>query len=190
MKKDNDTPNEEAEEADGDNRPAQAEAQAVETDPAMDELDELAAQLEAARAEAAANLDGWQRAQAEFANYRKRQEQQRAQLYDEAVARVVKRYLEVLDDLERALNTRPAEGEGAEWSAGVELVARKLLTILENEGVRSMDPLGQPFDPNLHEAIAQEPSDGHESGTILEVLQKGYLLGERVLRPAVVRVAE
>ncbi len=158
-------------------------------DPGMDAPDDLEAQLEAARAEAVANLDGWQRAQAEFANYKKRQEQQRAQLTEEAVARAAKRYLEVLDDMERALANRPTSGEGAEWAAGIELVARKIQAILESEGVRLVDPLGEPFDPNLHEAIAQVESDEHESGTILEVLAKGYMIGERVLRPALVRVA-
>lgn len=164
-------------------------AEAVETDPAMDALDGLEAELEAARAEAATNMDGWQRAQAEFLNYKKRQEQQRSQQYDEAVARVAKRYLEVLDDLERALANRPTSGDGAEWATGIELVARKINAIFESEGIQLMDALGQPFDPNLHEAIAQVESEEHESGTILEVLQQGYFIGERVLRPALVRVA-
>ncbi|TAK12781.1 MAG: nucleotide exchange factor GrpE [Anaerolineae bacterium] len=169
--------------------PEDEAAATAEADPAMDELDDLMTQLETARAEAAANLEGWQRAQAEFVNYKKRQEQQRAQTYDDTVARVAKRYLDVLDDLERAMGNRPAEGEGAEWAQGIELVTRKLVNILDSEGIKVMDPLGQPFDPNLHEAISQDESDGHESGTILEVLQKGYLLGERVIRPALVRVA-
>jgi molecular chaperone GrpE len=102
---------------------------------------------------------------------------------------VVKRYLEISDDLERALKNRPQKGEGADWAIGIELIYRKLLSYLESEGVKMMQAEGQMFDPNLHEAVTTEDSPQHQSGQIIEVLQPGYLLGERVLRPAVVRVA-
>jgi len=145
--------------------------------------------LEAARAQAEENLDGWQRTQAELANYKKRVERDRAQQYQDILARILLRYLEVLDDLERALENRPQDGAGAEWAEGIELIARKLKTLLDNEGVQPMQAEGQQFDPNYHEAISQEPSSDHESGEIIEVVQQGYMLGERVLRPARVRVA-
>ena len=153
------------------------------------EIAALQEELSAAEAQAAENLDGWQRAQAEFSNYKKRIARDQEQLFADTRGRVIKRYLEILDDLERALANRPEEGDGLEWAGGIELIYRKFLSLLESEGVVQMDSLGQPFDPSLHEAIAQEESEDYESGTIMEVLQPGYMLGERVLRSAVVRVA-
>jgi molecular chaperone GrpE len=134
-------------------------------------------------------LDGWQRARADFANYKKRIEREQSQVYQSAAGSILKRQLEVLDDLDRALKNRPKDGDGAIWSNGIDLVYRKLTSIMENEGVKVMQAEGQTFDPNLHEAISSEESPNHDSGQIIEVLQKGYLLGDRVLRPALVRVA-
>jgi len=153
------------------------------------EIETLKADLEASRAKADEYLDGWQRGRAEFANYKKRIEKEQAQIYKTTAANIIKRYLDAIDDLERALNNRPQDGEGATWADGIELVYRKLLTTMENEGVNRMEADGQEFDPNLHEAITSEDSDEHESGQIIEVLQQGYLYGEKVLRPAMVRVA-
>jgi len=87
------------------------------------------------------------------------------------VGRVIKRYLEVLDDLDRALQNAPTEGDGVEWIQGVELVARKMHALLEAEGVKPMEAQGVQFDPNLHEAISQEENDAFESGQIIEVVQ-------------------
>ncbi len=133
-------------------------------------------------------LDGWQRARAEFTNYRKRVERDQALMQQTLTGNIVKRYLEIIDDLDRALKNRPQEGEGASWANGIELIYRKLLNILESNGVSRM-PTGEMFDPNLHEAITSEDSDHHQSGEIIEVVQQGYLMGDRVLRPALVRVA-
>lgn len=146
-------------------------------------------ELAKSQAQAVEYLDGWKRSQAEFANYKRRIEREQSQVYQNAAGSVIKRYLGVLDDLERALKVRPKEGEGAAWAEGVDLIYRKLLAILESEGVKPMDALGQQFDPNLHEAVMSEDSPEHESGQVIEVLQQGYLLGDRVLRPAMVRVA-
>lgn len=158
--------------------------------PAEDgDLGELRQQLENAQQEAGENLAGWQRSQAEFINYKKRIEREQTQMFQDAAARVVKRFLPVLDDLDRALQNAPANGEAAEWAAGIDLIYRKLFTILENEGVTPMEVVGEMFDPNLHEAIAQEDNEDYESGQIIEEIQKGYLIGERVLRAALVRVA-
>jgi molecular chaperone GrpE len=99
---------------------------------------------------------------------------------------IVKKILPVLDDLERSLAHRP---EGDSWANGMELIARKFQTILENEGVKRIEAAGQPFDPNFHEAISSEPNDEVESGHVIAVMQNGYMLGERVIRPAMVRVA-
>lgn len=155
----------------------------------LDAISELQSELMATQAKADEYLDGWQRARADFANYKKRVERDQAQTYQSAAASILKRYLSIIDDLERALKTRPLDGDGAVWAEGIELIYRKLLSILESEGIQPMDADGKLFDPNLHEAIMSEDSDEHESGQIIEVLQQGYLLGDRVLRPAMVRVA-
>jgi molecular chaperone GrpE len=141
------------------------------------------------QAKASEYLEGWQRSRAEFANFKKRVERDQSQVYQNAAGQIIKRYLEVLDDLERALKNRPKEGEGAVWANGIELVYRKLQTILENEGIQAMDSAGKQFDPTQHEAVTSEDSDQYESGQIIEVLQQGYTIGDKVLRPALVRVA-
>ncbi|MGB9672534.1 MAG: nucleotide exchange factor GrpE [Anaerolineales bacterium] len=134
-------------------------------------------------------LDGWQRSRAEFANYKKRVEREQAQAYQMAAANIIKKFLEIADDLERALKNRPQDPEGAEWANGIELIYRKLLAMIEAEGVKMMDVSGQTFDPNLHEAVSHEEVPGYSEGEIIEVVKQGYLLGDRVLRPATVRVA-
>jgi molecular chaperone GrpE len=150
-------------------------------------LTELQDQLDAARAKAAENLDGWQRALAEFQNYRKRIERDREA--DQAImkAELIHKFLPVVDDLERALKNRPAEDA---WTNGIELILRKVQSILEAEGVARIEAEGQTFDPNFHEAVSQEPVDGAESGSVVAVLQNGYMLGDKVIRPAQVRVAK
>lgn len=153
------------------------------------EIEALQAELAESRTKADEYLDGWQRSRAEFANYKKRIERDQLAVSQNAAGRIIKRYLEILDDLERALKNRPQEGEGAAWANGIELIYRKFKSILESEGITPMEAEGQLFDPNLHEAITSEESDEHESGQIIEVLQQGYMLGDRVLRPAMVRVA-
>jgi molecular chaperone GrpE len=157
--------------------------------PLEEKLELLQAALETSEAKAAEYLDGWQRAKAEFTNYRKRQERERELARFETVGRVAKRYLPIVDDMERALKDRPTEGDGIAWAAGMELIYRKLITILETEGVTPIEAEGEIFDPNLHEAVMQSESDEHESGQVIEVLQTGYKMGDRVLRPAVVRIA-
>lgn len=152
-------------------------------------LDPLQSELEETRSKADEYLDGWQRSRAEFANYKKRVERDQAQIYQNIAGNLTKRYLEIADDLERALNSRPEDGEGAQWANGIELIYRKLMSTIEAEGVERIVPDGHFFDPNFHEAISQEDSPEHESGQIIEVLQPGYKLGDRILRPARVRVA-
>jgi molecular chaperone GrpE len=148
---------------------------------------DLEKQLTEVQAQAAEYKDGWQRAVAELQNYRRRVEREQAEIYQVALTNIIKRYLPILDDLERALEHRPAD---LPWADGIELIYRKLKTTLENEGIKRIEAEGQPFDPNFHEAIAQEPAEGVESGTVIGVVQQGYMLGERVIRPALVRVAQ
>jgi molecular chaperone GrpE len=152
-----------------------------------DALAQLETQLAEAQSQAAEYKDGWQRSVAEFQNYRRRVEADKAETYQTAVGSIIKRYLPVLDDMERAMQARPA---GLAWAEGVELICRKLQSILEAEGLKRIEAEGQKFDPNFHEAIAQEPMEGVESGTVIGIVRNGYMLGERVIRPAIVRVAQ
>ena len=151
------------------------------------EIEALQKQLEEAEAKAAENLDGWQRSQAEFINYKNRVQRDREMDYATMKGDILKRLLPVLDDMERALANRP---EGDSWANGMELIARKFQNILEAEGVKRIEATGHLFDPNFHEAISSEPSETVESGHVIEVVQNGYMLGERVIRPAMVRVAQ
>ncbi len=156
----------------------------------VEKLNELQEDLEQTRQKADDNLEGWRRERAEFSNYRKRVERDQAQLAGNITGEVIKKYLVILDDLSRALKTRPTEGEGASWSQGIELIYRKLQNILDAEGVtRIPAESGQEFNPEIHEAITHEESPDHEGGEIIEVVQQGYKIGDRVLRPALVRVA-
>lgn len=151
------------------------------------EIEALQKQLEEAEAKAAENLDGWQRAQAEFINYKNRVQRDREMDYASMKSDIIKKMLPVLDDMERALANRP---EGDSWANGLELIARKFQNILEAEGVKRIEAAGQLFDPNFHEAISSEPNNEVESGHVIAVMQNGYMLGERVIRPAMVRVAQ
>jgi molecular chaperone GrpE len=156
-------------------------------DQAQAEIEALQKQLEEAQAKAAENLGGWQRAQAEFINYKNRVQRDREMDYASMKGDIIKKVLPVLDDMERALVNRP---EGDSWANGLELIARKFQNILDAEGVKRIEATGKPFDPNFHEAISSEPNDEVESGHVIEVMQNGYMLGERVIRPAMVRVAQ
>ncbi len=148
----------------------------------------LEERLQALEAERDEYLNDLQRVAAEFENYRKRTARDRADLVARATERLVKELLPVLDDLERALEAA-AEHEEAKLEEGVQLVHRALASALGGEGLLEIATEG-PFDPHVHEALLSQPSEGAESGTVLQVLQKGYRLGDRVLRPARVIVAE
>ncbi|MEA5079923.1 MAG: nucleotide exchange factor GrpE [Anaerolineaceae bacterium] len=153
------------------------------------EHEALKSELAKVRGEATANMDGWQRERAEFSNYKKRIDRENAQLRQTLTGEVIKKYLVILDDLELALKARPKEGEGASWSEGIELIARKLQSILEAEGIERINQNKIQFDPNLHEAISNEDAPDFESGEVIEVVRQGYKIGDRILRPAMVRVA-
>jgi molecular chaperone GrpE len=153
----------------------------------VEELDALKQQLAEAQTQAVDFKDGWQRARAEFDNYRKRIERENSLVYQNATANVIKRYLPILDDLERAMQARPAD---LPWAAGIDLIQRKLQSILDSEGIKRIEAEGQIFDPNFHEAISQEQCDELPSGYVVAVVQNGYMLGDKVLRPAMVRVSE
>lgn len=166
-------------------------SEAMETPEAGDqvfaEIEALKRQLEESEARLAESVDGWQRAQAEFQNYKRRIERDNEMMYATMKGDIVKKVLPALDDLERALQNRPADDA---WANGIELIARKLQNMFDVEGVKRIEANGAEFDPKFHEAISHEPAEGVASGHVIEVVQNGYMLGERVLRPALVRVAQ
>lgn len=149
----------------------------------------LEEQLVAMEAKAAEYLDGWQRARAEFANARKRLERERAEAYSNAAVDYAKKLLPILDDFDRAIDNAPPEIKNDDWFEGIALVQRKLNGILDNLNVQRIEAIGQPFDPNFHEALALMEADGVESGMVIEELQIGYCIGDRVIRPALVNVS-
>jgi molecular chaperone GrpE len=150
---------------------------------ADDELSQL-------KSQAAEYLDGWQRARAEFANYKKRVERENEGARQRITAEMLLRYLDIMDDLERALENSPDKNDMHEWISGIELIYQKFSAILESEGVEPIETEGERFDPNLHEAISYEDTDEFEGGSIIAVTQRGYKLGDRIVRPAMVRVAK
>ena len=168
------------------------EADFEEIEEALEELSEeaeLIKALAAARAEADQYRDSALRSQAELSNARKRFEKQQAHAYSNANAELVRKLLPVLDDFDRAVESVPAPVAQDSWFTGLELVQRKLLGILESLQVEEIEALGQPFDPHVHEALGQEPSDDVEEGVVSRVMLKGYRLGDKIIRPALVYVA-
>jgi len=134
--------------------------------------------------------DGWQRERAEFANYRKRMSRDLdAQKINNKID-LIKKYLAVKDDLERALKNMPAALTDEPWIDGIHLINQKLLNLLDGEGIQTIPAEGAAFDPEIHEAISHEDNPEVESGFIIEVVQQGYTIGERVVRPSQVRVAK
>lgn len=164
-------------------QPVEARESSAELQAANEELQNKLAEAQASADE---YKDGWQRSVADFQNYRKRMDAEREITYQTAVGNIIKRYLPVLDDLERALAARPQD---LAWADGIELIYRKLQSILQSEGIKRIDAEGQMFDPNFHEAIGEEHADGAKSGEVIAVVRNGYMLGDKVLRPAMVRVA-
>ncbi|GIL12789.1 MAG: protein GrpE [Chloroflexota bacterium] len=134
-------------------------------------------------------LDGWQRERAEFSNYRRRMEQQLKESYQNASLEMLKNILPIIDDFERAMSSAPEGLEDQPWFNGVMLIYRKFQKLLDDQGVTAMDPVGEAFDPNRHEAIGTDDAADGQSGHVTVTLQKGYAHGDRILRPAVVRVA-
>jgi molecular chaperone GrpE len=153
-----------------------------------EKLEDMQRVLEETREQSDEHLRGLQRTAADFANYRRRVDEEREGLSQFSNALLIGKLLAVLDDFDRALETVPP-GTNEGWVDGVRLVERKLRGLLEAEGVREIEALGQPFDPNLHEAVVHEETADHPDNQVIGELQRGYRLGDRVLRPSLVRVA-
>ncbi len=153
----------------------------TDADPEVDEL-------ETVRAERDRYLDQWQRAAADFSNFRRRNEQERAQLVSMVRKDVLAQFLPVIDDFERALGMIPADEKSTGWVKGLEMIDTKFRGILERVDARIIDPVGEPFDPSQHEAVATEP--GTTGSTVVEVYQKGYAIGDHLVRPAMVKTGD
>jgi molecular chaperone GrpE len=151
----------------------------------MDDLAELTARAQ----KADEYLSLAQRTKADFENYRRRAAREAGAAQERGVIRLAKELLPAVDNLDRALESVAASTDGSDLLAGIKLVHAEVLAALARVGVEPFDPAGQAFDPSSQEAVAQQPVDGAEPGTVAEVFQRGYRLGETVIRPARVLVA-
>jgi len=156
---------------------------------ASEEILTLQAELAKAKAKAEEHYDHLLRLQADFDNYRKRSQKERTELIKYASERIVEDLLPVLDNFERAASAAKVNPDFAAFSKGVDMIFRQLQTALYKEGLKAMEAVGQPFDPNLHEAVLRVASEEHPENTVVEELQKGYYLKEKVLRPCMVKVS-
>jgi molecular chaperone GrpE len=145
--------------------------------------------FEAVQAQAQQYMEGWQRERAEFANFKRRVERERIETYQHASVDVIKQLLPIVDDFERAMANIPEELKDNPWVSGVSMIGRKFERLLEQFSVSAIDPTGQPFNAEQHEAVVMDESETVESGHVIETLQRGYMVGDRVIRPALVRVA-
>jgi molecular chaperone GrpE len=153
------------------------------------ELEQLAGELAIAEQRAVDAEAGWQRARADFANLKRRTEEQRAEFATVASDRLLVRVLDLADDFDLAVEHVPPGYKDTPWVEGIEAIDRKLRALLEAEGITVMAGEGEPFDPQTQQAISYEDTDDLPDGTVIKVLQRGYTIGDRVLRPALVAVA-
>jgi molecular chaperone GrpE len=130
------------------------------------------------------------RKSAEFDNYRKRVERERQTLADAAAASIIEELLPLVDDLERALKADTGTDATEAYRQGVELIHRQLVDVLRKRGVRPIESLGAEFDPHYHQAVSHEPAEERRDNEIIEEFRRGYMLGDRLLRPAMVKVAK
>lgn len=150
--------------------------------------EQLQAEIEALKAERNEMEDRAKRALADSANIRRRAEQDQIKAREIATRGLLGHLVPIVDDLQRALASVPAEETGSAWVQGVQMIEKKLIGLLEREGVAPVDALGKPFDPAMHEAVATEP--GSTQNVVVEVYQTGYKHGQNLLRPAVVKVGD
>jgi molecular chaperone GrpE len=162
---------------------------AQEKESLADQVAALRQDLAETKAKETEYLDGWQRARAELSNARKRFQRDQEQAYTNARADVLTRLLPIVDDFERARNTLPDDLSRLTWIEGVLLIQRKLQALLDQDGVVPIQAVGEKFDPFLHQAITHEPSAAVPEGHVIDEMQRGYRLGDRVLRPSMVRVS-
>jgi len=169
-------------------QPESKEGIANEIEPEVTEVEDIAALKQAlaeAEAKAEANLANWQRAQADFINYKRRAEQEKGEISKLANSILVLNLLPSLDDLERAFTTIPEHLAKLSWVDGIRLIWRKLQTTLEAQGLSEIKAVGEPFDPHLHEAVRQ---DKGKDGVVVEEVEKGYKFHDKIIRPSKVVV--
>jgi Molecular chaperone GrpE (heat shock protein) len=157
----------------------------IETEDAIQEdprLEELRKQAEEANGR-------FLRAQADFDNYRRRTLKEKEELAQYASIKLIGSLLPVVDNFGRALATGGESADVQSFAKGVDMIYRQLWQVLEGEGLKEMEAVGQPFDPEFHQAIMQVESDEYEEGTVVEVVQAGYILKDKVIRPAMVKVS-
>lgn len=159
------------------------EATTEDVTPELSELELLQAQVEEKE-------NDYLRLRADFDNYRRRVQKDTEASAKYRSQSLVNELLPVLDNFERALEISATTEESKSLLKGVEMVFRMFKQALESEGVQEINPEGETFDPNFHQAVMQEASDSHESGTVIQTLQKGYQLKDRIIRPAMVKVSE
>jgi molecular chaperone GrpE len=152
--------------------------------------EELRARVAQLEKESEDYRDKWLRAAADYKNFKRRADQERADLIRGASAGLLLKLLPVVDDIERALDSVPEEIAASTWFEGVRLIAQKLQTVLESEGVTPISALGAEFDPNQHEAVIYEDAGDGADAKVVAELQKGYKLRDRVLRPTMVKVGK
>ena len=169
--------------------PEEGEAAQEVEEAVADDLETLCKQLEEVRAKEAEYLDGWQRARAELSNARKRFQREQQGAYANARADMLVRLLPIIDDFERAFVDLPDELSDHTWIRGIKLVQQKAQGILTQEGVEPIEAAGQEFDPLWHQAVTHEPSQEVPEGQVIAEVQTGYSMGDRVLRPSMVRVS-
>lgn len=155
-----------------------------------EQMQNLEAELAKAQEESKQYLDALSRERADFINYRRRTEANLNQTIQAKKADILKNFLTVLDNMELAIQHKPENAGNEEWWKGIELVSRQLQGVLATEGMEPIEALGQDFDPNFHEAITHEDNDKYDSGKVIGIIKQGYKLGDRVVRPALVRVAK
>src|SRR6266540_3628843 len=156
----------------------------------VSEIDQLKARIAELEKEAAEYKDQWLRAAADCKNFKRRTDQERADLIRGASAGLVLKLLPVLDDLQRAISSVTPEVANSAWYGGFKLIPQKLQTVLESEGVAPIQAVGQDFDPNFHEAVIYEAAGADQENKVVAELQKGYMLRDRVLRPTMVKVGQ
>ena len=157
----------------------------------LGDIEQLKKELEEAKTKADEYLTGLQRERAEFLNFKRRTEQDHAGAVSRAADALRLKIVELLDDFDRAVETRPASLAGDPWTDGIVAIDRKLRVLLEREGVRPMEPtVGQRFDPRLHQALSHVAGSGRPADEIVGEFQRGYWVADRVLRPALVAVSD
>lgn len=187
----------EAEHVIGEEQDIHQEATTGQTDDAGEEQTEqthednnLAIKLEESIKEANDYQQRWLRAQADFDNFRRRSRQEKEEFAKYASMQLIEQLLPVLDNFDRAIASGRDTNDVESVVKGIEMILRQLDQVLEKEGLQPMEAVGKPFDPEFHQAVAQVESDEHDEGTVVSELQKGYMLKDKVLRPAMVQVSK